>query len=223
MCLWHSPLRRQGKPPLCLLAVWNQQRSVPAELAHGELGVGVPLLCQPLQSLHSLIPEFQGLPLIQNESPEFLALKGHPAIIRLLVHSLHLLILKGGLPQPDPLRLPDDSVLDGSELFFLGQLLPLPGAVLIVAVYLILEYQPLLVALFYYGQLLQLIHNFVHRFLHWLGQIAIGLLSLQRFQLHRQFLYQHFRRRTVADPAGHLSGQLMNSPSRLPHQLVPGL
>ena len=185
LCLGHSLFRRQGEPPLCLLTVRDQQRAVPVELAHDELGVGVPLLCQPLQSLHSLIPEFQGLPLIQNESPEFLALKGHPAIIRLLIHSLHLLILKGGLPQPDPLRLPDDGVLDGSELFFLGQLLPLPGAVMIVAVYLILEYQPLLVALFYYGQLLQLIHNFVHRFLHWLWQVPVGLLTLYGFQLYR--------------------------------------
>ena len=206
--LRHPTLHRLMKPIPRFSGIWDQQRAVPIELAHDELGVNVPLLCQPLQPLHPLIPEFQGLPLIQNELPEFLALKGHPAIIRLLIHSLHLLILKGGLPQPEPLCLPDDGVLDLPELLLLGQFLPRPGAVVIVAVYLVLKHQPLVIALFHHRQLLQFIHNLVHRFLHWFWQVAVGLLALGSFQLHHQFLHYHFRRRAITDPVRHLPGKL---------------
>ena len=117
----------------------------------------------------------------------------------------------------------DDRIFNLPELLFLGQFLPCPGAVVIVAVYLVLELQPLVIALLYYGQLLQFIHNLVHRFLHRFGQIAVGLLALDRLQLRGQLFHLLPDLRSRADALRHLTGQTSNGPACLPHQLIPRL
>ena len=170
--------------------------------------MGITLLRHLFQTLYPLIPELQGIPLILDELPELPALEGHSLFIRMFIHPLYLLIFKGGLPKPEPFCLMDGRIFNLPELLFLGQFLPCPGAVVIVAVYLVLELQPLVIALLYYGQLLQFIHNLVHRFLHWFWQVAVGLLALDSFQLYHQLLHQRFRRRAITDPAGHLLGKL---------------
>ena len=98
-------------------------------------------------------------------------------------------ILEGDFPQPDALRLLDDGILNLPELFFLRQLFLFSGLVVVVAVNFILEDAPLVVALFHYRQFFQPVHYLVHGFLDGLGQVAVGLLALDRLQLSGQLFY----------------------------------
>ena len=92
---------------------------------------------------------------------------------------------------------------------------------MIVAVHLILEDAPLLVALTDHWQLLQPVHHLIHGFLDRLGQIAVGLLALDRLQLRGQMFHLLPDLRSRADALRHLTGQTSNGPACLPHQLVP--
>ena len=94
---------------------------------------------------------------------------------------------------------------------------------MVVALHLTLEDAPLAVAGLDYWQLLQLVHHLVHRFLHRLGQVAVGLFALDCLQLSGQLLHQRFCFRVSADAPGHLLGEPPDGPPRLPHQLIPGL
>ena len=72
-------------------------------------------------------------------------------------------------------------------------------------------------------QLLQLVHYLVHGFLDGLGQVAVGLLTLDRFQLCRERLHQFLHLRVVADTSCHLLCEFSDGPVCLPHQLIPRL
>ena len=197
-------LCRLGEPVFRLLTVWDQQGPVPIELTHQVLSMGVASLRQPLQFLHRAIPVCQRKVLVPDDLPQF------PAGIRLTTHPLRLVvagqvrILESDFPQTDTLRLLDDGVLDLPELFLLGQCFLLSGLVVVVAVHLTLESAPLFVALTDLWQLLQLVHYLVHGFLDGLGQVAVGLLTLDRFQLCRERLHQFLHLRVVADTSCHL-------------------
>ena len=130
-------------------------------------------------------------------------------------------ILEGNLPQPDALRLLDDSVFDLPELFLLGQFFLLSGLVVVVAVHLTLEEAPLVVARPDHWQFLQLVHDFVYSFLHRLGEVAVGLLTLDRPQLSGQLLHLLLDLRSRADALRHFMSQTSNGPPCLPHQRVP--
>ena len=161
--------------------------------------MGVASPCQPLQLFRRPVPVLQRKCLIPDDLPQF------PAIIRLAPHLLRLIILgqifvlEGDLPQPDALRLLDDSVFDLPELFLLRQLFLFSGLVVVVAVNFILESAPLVVALTDHRQLLQLIHDFVYGFLYQLGEVAVGLFALDRLQLSGQLLYLLLDLRSRAD------------------------
>ena len=132
-------------------------------------------------------------------------------------------VLEGDLPQPDALRLLDDGVLDLPELFLLRQLFLFSGLVVVVAVNFILESAPLVVALTDHRQLLQLIHDFVYSFLHRLGEVAVGLLALDRFQLSGQLFHFLLDLRVRADTSCHLPREFSDSPASFPNQLIPRL
>ena len=132
-------------------------------------------------------------------------------------------VLEGDLPQPYPLRLLNDGVLDLPELLLLGQLFLLSGFIVVVALYLTLEDAPLVVALFHYRKFLQPVHYLVHGFLDGLGQVAVGLLTLDRLQLSGQLLHLLPDLRSRADALRHLTGQTSNGPASFPHQLIPRL
>ena len=174
---------RLVEPVFCLSTVWDQQRTVPVELPHQILSVGVAALCQPLQFLRRAVPVGQGEGIVLNNLPQF------PAGIGLALHLLRFVmpgqvnVLEGDLLHADALRLLDDSVLDLPELLLLGQFFLLSGLVVVVAVHLTLEDAPLVVALFHYRQCFQPVHYLVHGFLDGLGQVAVGLLTLDRLQL----------------------------------------
>ena len=101
------------------MTVRDQQRTVPIELTHQVLSMGVASLRQPLQSLCHLVTVCQRKRLVPDDLPQF------PAGIRLTTHLLRLVvasqvrILESDLPQTDTLRLLDDSVFDLPELFLL--------------------------------------------------------------------------------------------------------
>ena len=189
MGLRQSPLCCLGEPVFHPLTVWDQQRTVPVELPQQKLCVGLTSFRQLLQFLRCTVPVLQRKCLVPDHLPQF------PAIIRLAPYLLRLVvasqvrILESDLPQPDALRLLDDSVFDLPELFLLRQLFLFSGIVVVVAVNFILKGVPLVVARLNHRQFLQFVHYLVHRFLHRFGQIAVGLLALDRLQLRGQLFH----------------------------------
>ena len=223
LCLRQTMLCRPGEPVLCLAAVRDQQRAVPIELPHEVLGVGVAALCQPLQFLHCSVPVAQGESVITDNMSQFPAGIGFASYLLRFVVAGQVSVLEGDLPQPDALRLPDDSVFDLPEFFLLGQLFLLSGFVVVVAVDCILEDTPLFVAGFHRWYFLQIVHYLIHGFLHGLGEVSVGLFALDRFQLSGQLLHLLLDGRLCADAPGHLLCEFSNGPAGFPHQFVPRL
>ena len=90
----------------------------------------------------------------------------------------HLLILESVNAEADILGLTDDHVFDRAEFLLLGEREMLTGLVLVVALQLIPQFVPCLIA----GRHLQLpaqfIHDAVHDLLDVLWQIAVLLFAL---------------------------------------------
>ena len=223
MGLRQSPLCCLGEPVFHPLTVWDQQRTVPVELPQQKLCVGITSFRQPLQFLRCTVPVFQRKGIVPDDLPQF------PAIIGLTSHLLRFVmvaqvsVLEGDIPQPYPFRLLNDGILDLPELLLLGQLFLLSGLVVAVAVHLTLEDAPLVVARPDHWQFLQLVHDLVHGFLHRLGEVAVGLLALDRFQLSGQLFHFLLDLRVRADTSCHLPREFSDSPASFPNQLIPRL
>ena len=187
--LGQATICRMGEPVFRFLTVWDQQRIVPVKLTQQVLGVGITSLRQPLQLLRRLVPACQRKGLVLDDLPQFPAIIGFTSHLLRFVMAGQVSVLEGDLPYADALCLLDDGVLDLPELLLLGEFFPLSGLVMVAALYITLEDASLPIALTDHRQLLQLIHDFVHSFLHRLGKVAVGLLALDCLQLSGQLFH----------------------------------
>ena len=83
-------LCRLGEPVFRLLTVRDQQRTVPIELSHQVLSMGVTSLCQLLQLLRRAIPVLQRKAFIPDDLPQL------PAGIGLSPHLLRFVMASSG-------------------------------------------------------------------------------------------------------------------------------
>src|SRR5699024_3000286 len=110
-----------------LLTVRDQQRTVPVELSHQVLSVGVTESGKLFQLLHRAIPLLQRQSFVPDNPPQL------PAGIGLILYLLRFVmpsqvsVLEGNIPQPYPFRLLNVGVLDLPKLFLLGQLFSFSG------------------------------------------------------------------------------------------------
>ena len=190
---------------------------------HGE--AGIPELFQHTH-LHSLlflrvfvlVQNFLGVSISRRQVPP-----GTPPyhLLLLICLVLHLPILKGGYAQAQVLRLPDHHILDGLEFFLLGQRLMFSGCVFVVALQLIPQPVPLLVALRHFRDLLQFIHDGVHLFLHRFPQITVDLFACAFSQQSGQRLHLFRDNRTVTRVGLHLPDETGHGfHGRVPHLLI---
>ena len=121
-----SDLGGAAEPQLCFIIVWQNAQAVPpafAQLMSRNTEAGVPELFQCLDGLLLLRPggvvvaeNIPGLPICVHHLPVSLETQHLHLFI---LHVIHLLILKRDLAQLDPLRLPDNHILDCLELLLL--------------------------------------------------------------------------------------------------------
>ena len=109
-----------------------------------------------------------------------------------------LVILKGNPIHTNLLGLMNNRVLDGAKLFLLRQRDLFQWFVLVVALHLMLQFQPLPVAFVYGVELGQFVHNLIHQLLLLLRKITIGSLSVVR-KLFGQFHELFFQSGTVSN------------------------
>ena len=91
---------------------------------------------------------------------------------------------------------------------------------MVAAFHLTLEPAPLVIARTNYLQFLQLVHHLIHGFLHRLGEIAVGLLSLNRFQLFSQLRHLLLDLRASTDSPSHLLGEFSDGLPSFPHHFI---
>ena len=112
-------LCRQFQPVDGLLRVRQQQTAIPVQQSQEVLSVDISILCQPLQILCRLVPPGQRQLPVFDPGPQPQALVGDIPDVHTLAPLFQLFVLEGDLAQADVLRLPDDRVPDGPELFLL--------------------------------------------------------------------------------------------------------
>ena len=123
-----SRVRRPPKPQLCLLVIGENTPPVPPALAQLIGDQGEPSLPELFQHLHLLRFFLLWIFVLLQHLLGALVDLGHPPAgvpgeahrILILVHFIfHAGILEGKCAKPEPLRLPDDHILDGFEFFLL--------------------------------------------------------------------------------------------------------
>ena len=182
-----SRVRRPPEPQFRLLVIGENASSVPpafAQLVGGQRETSLPELFQHphlfrfftlrvfvlLQHLLGTLVGLGHLPV---------GVPGEVHRILVLIHLVpHTGILEGNRAQPEPLRLPDDHVLDGFELLLLGEGQVFSGGVLVVTLQLVPKLIPLFIALCHLRDLGQLIHDGVHLRLHRLFQVGAGIVAV---------------------------------------------
>ena len=148
-----SRVRRPPEPQLCLLVIGENAPPVPPALAQLIGGQGETSLPELLQHPHLLrffllwifvlLQHFLGTLVDFGHLP--VGVPGEVHRILVLIHFVsHAGILKGKRTQPEPLRLPDDHVLDGFELLLLGEGQVFSGGVFVVTLQLVPKPVPLL-------------------------------------------------------------------------------
>ena len=223
-----SRVSRPPEPQFRLLVIGENAPPVPPALAQLIGGQGETSLPELLQHPHLLrLFALRVLVLLQYLLGTLVDLGRLPVIVPGVVHRIlicirlvpHAAILEGKFSQTEPLRLPDDHVLDGFELLLLGEGQVFSGRVFVVMLQLVPELVPLLVALGHLRDIGQFVHDGVHLHLYRLFQVAVDLLAL--VVLHHPGQRLHLLRddRTVAQACLHLPDE----PPHGLHRRVPHL
>ena len=117
----------------------------------------------------------------------------------------------------------DDSIFDLTKLLLQGQRNTLPRSVVVVAVHITLELQPLVVAFPNDRESLHLVNDFVHQSLLRFWEIPVGLLTRYSFKLLRQFPHELLRFGMIADTVLHRLCQFQHCFPCFVHQFITGL
>ena len=218
------------EPQLCLLVVRENAPPVPPALAQLIGGQGETALPELFQHLHLLRFFLLWIFVLLQHLLGTLVDFGHPPAgvpdeihrILVLIHLVpHAGILEGKRTKPEPLRLPDDHVLDGFELLLLGERQVFSGHVFVVTLQFIPKLVPLLIALCHLQDLGQLIYDGIHLHLHRLFQVAVDLFALVPLQHSGQRLHLLCDDWTMAQACLHLPDEPPHGlRRRIPHLAV---
>ena len=100
-----------------MFCIRQKQTAVPVQQSQEVLSVDITVLCQPLQIFHCLIPLIQRQIAVFDPGTQSQALVGDFPVFHPLALLFHLLVFECHYTQTNILRLPDDRVPDGPELF----------------------------------------------------------------------------------------------------------